>query len=146
MSSQFHDELAFISRNVEWHLGIGDVAAATGVSQSQLRYWEQKGYITSVKENGQNRKYNYATLIKVFVIKHNMEQGFTLAAAVKKADQRKEAIDVIKHAIVDRFQGIDQIDGYPAVNLGYLNENQNEVLYAVVKEDHTDLKLIPRDK
>ncbi|WP_461242808.1 MerR family transcriptional regulator [Secundilactobacillus muriivasis] len=146
MSSEFHDELAFMSRNVEWHLGIGDVATATGVSQSQLRYWEQKGYITSAKENGQNRKYTYATLIKVFVIKRHMEQGFTLAAAAKKADQRKEAIDVIKHAIVDRFQGIDQIDGYPAVNLGYLNENQNEVLYAVVKEDHTDLKLIPRDK
>lgn len=146
MNSEFHDQLAFVNKHMEWHLGIGDVATATGVSQSQLRYWEQKGYITSKKENGQNRKYTYSTLIRVFIINRYMEEGFTLATAVKKADQHKETIDIIKRAMIDRFQGIDEIDGYPAVNLGYLNENQNEVLYAIVKEDHTDLKLVPRDK
>ncbi|WP_243676736.1 MerR family transcriptional regulator [Secundilactobacillus collinoides] len=85
LDPSFREQLRFVTKNVHWYLGIGDVAEATGVSQSQLRYWEQKGYIESKKENNQNRKYTYGTLIKVFIIKNYMEQGFTLGAAVKKS-------------------------------------------------------------
>lgn len=143
MNTEDHEKLSAMSRHMTWHMGIGDVAAATGVSQSQLRYWEQKGYIESKKVPGQNRKYTYGTLMRVFIINSFINEGFTLVAAVKKADENKETMDIIKRAVIDRFQGIEQIDGYPAVNLGYVNEHHTEVLYAVVKEDHTDLKMVP---
>ncbi|WP_225363070.1 MerR family transcriptional regulator [Secundilactobacillus paracollinoides] len=139
----FREQLHFVSKNVQWYLGIGDVAEATGVSQSQLRYWEQKGYIESKKEHSQNRKYTYGMLIKVFVIKYYMDQGFTLAAAAKKAAAHKETTELLKHFILDRFEGVKTVDGFPAIDLGYLDSAQSERLLAVVKEDHTDFKIIP---
>ena len=142
MNTEEHNAFATFSKKVNWHLGIGDVSAATGVSQSQLRYWEQKGYITSEKEKGQNRKYSYETLIRVFMINNYIKQGFTLTAAVKKAAAHRETMELLKQSMVDRFQGIDEIDGYPAINLGFVDDQQTEVLYLVVKEDRTDVKLV----
>ncbi|GAW98821.1 MerR family transcriptional regulator [Secundilactobacillus mixtipabuli] len=142
MNTEEHNAFATFSKKVNWHLGIGDVSAATGVSQSQLRYWEQKGYITSEKEKGQNRKYSYETLIRVFIINNYIKQGFTLTAAVKKAAAHRETMELLKRSMVDRFQGIDEIDGYPAINLGFVDGQQTEVLYLVVKEDRTDVKIV----
>ncbi|WP_225430421.1 MerR family transcriptional regulator [Levilactobacillus brevis] len=72
-------------------LGIGDVAAATGVSQSQLRYWERKGYIQSQAVNdGGNRKFTYKTLIQVQQIKFFLDDGYTLVGAVKQAKRRRD--------------------------------------------------------
>lgn len=143
MNSEEHEHLSAFSRTVEWHLGIGDVAAATGVSQSQLRYWEQKGYIKSKKEKGQNRKYSYPTLIKVFMIRNAMKEGFTLTAAAKQAEEHKETVSLIKRAMIDRFQGVETIDGHPAVNMGYVNDTHSEILYLVIKDSGTDVKLVP---
>lgn len=143
LDPSFREQLRFVTKNAHWYLGIGDVAEATGVSQSQLRYWEQKGYIESKKENNQNRKYTYGTLIKVFIIKNYMEQGFTLGAAVKKAAAHKETTELIKRFVLDRFEGVETIDGLPAINLGYLDKAKSERLFALIKEDHTDFKIIP---
>lgn len=143
MNTEEHNQLFKFSRSVDWRLGIGDVSTATGVSQSQLRYWEQKGYIQSKKENGQNRKYSYPTLIKVFMISSSMKEGFTLTAAVKRADEHKEIIDLLKRAMIDRFQSVDQVDGNPAINMGYVDDKKTEILYFVIEKDHTEIKLVP---
>ncbi|WP_235995289.1 MerR family transcriptional regulator [Secundilactobacillus yichangensis] len=142
MNTEEHDAFATFSKKVNWHLGIGDVSAATGVSQSQLRYWEQKGYISSEKVNGQNRKYSYHTLIRVFMINNYINQGFTLTAAEKKASAHRETMDLLKRSMIDRFQGISKIDGYPAINLGFVDDQQTKILYLVVKEDRTDVKIV----
>lgn len=146
MNTEEHEKLAHVFGKMDWSLGIGDVAAAAGVSQSQLRYWEQKGYIKSKKVNGQNRKYAYDTLITVMIISSYLKEGFTLPVAVKKASDHKETMSTLKRVMFDRFQGIEQIDGCPAVNLGYLNDDHTEILYAVVRDDRTDLKLVPIEK
>lgn len=145
MNTEEHNTFATFSKKVNWHLGIGDVSTATGVSQSQLRYWEQKGYITSEKEKGQNRKYSYDTLIRVFMINNYIKQGFTLTAAVKKAAAHRETMELLKRSMVDRFQGITKVDGYPAINLGFIDDQQTEILYLVVKEDRTDVKIVKQD-
>ena len=41
----FHD----VFQNIE--VGIGEVSKTVGVSQRQLRYWEEKGYIKQVDDN-----------------------------------------------------------------------------------------------
>ncbi|MTV81752.1 MerR family transcriptional regulator [Secundilactobacillus folii] len=146
MNTEEHEQLSEFTQGMEWHLGIGDVSAATGVSQSQLRYWEQKGYISSEKEHGQNRKYTYAMLVRVFMIRNAMQEGFTLAAAAKRANQHKETMNLLKKAMIDRFQGIDEIDGCKAIDMGYVNQHQTERLYLVLKEDGTDIKLVPTSK
>ena len=142
MNTEEHNAFATFTKKVNWHLGIGDVSAATGVSQSQLRYWEQKGYITSEKEKGQNRKYSYDTLIKVFMISNFMKEGFTLAAAVSRAAEHRETMELLRQSMVDRFQGITTVDGFPAINLGYVDAEKTKVLYLVVKDGHPDIKMI----
>jgi Predicted transcriptional regulators len=78
-------------------LGIGDVARATGVAQSKLRYWENKGYIKShsVTDN-RNRKFTYKTLLQVQLIKSYLDDGYTLTSAVKRARQRGVYLDALR--------------------------------------------------
>ena len=40
-------------------VGIGEVSQITGIPTRQIRYWEDKGIITSLtEEEGKNRRYN----------------------------------------------------------------------------------------
>lgn len=66
----------------------------TGVPTRQLRYWEDKGIITSLtEEEGKNRRYNYQNIKKVLLIKELLDEGYTLDAAVGKVQQRLEKIE-----------------------------------------------------
>lgn len=71
-----------------------------------------------------------------------MEEGYTLAAAVKRASEQREAVELLRRSMVDRFQGITEIDGYPAIDLGFIDDQQHETLYLVIKENHTDIKIV----
>ncbi|WP_243676734.1 hypothetical protein [Secundilactobacillus collinoides] len=61
----------------------------------------------------------------------------------KKAAAHKETTELIKRFVLDRFEGVETIDGLPAINLGYLDKAKSERLFALIKEDHTDFKIIP---
>lgn len=70
-------------------VSIGDVSAITLLPIRQLRYWEDKGIITSVAESGgKTRRFDYANIKKVLLIKELMDEGYTLEASVKKVDER----------------------------------------------------------
>ena len=77
-------------------IGIGDMSKMTGVSSRQLRYWEQKGYIKAMnEEEGVARKYGLGSMYKIFAIKHFLDEGYTLAKAVEKAElHRKGRVDL----------------------------------------------------
>jgi DNA-binding transcriptional MerR regulator len=69
---------------------IGDTANMTGVTQKQIRNWEAKGYIPQADRvvSGE-RAYRRFTLNQVELIssiKNYLDEGFTLSAAVKKAE------------------------------------------------------------
>ena len=54
----FHD----VFQNIE--VGIGEVSKTVGVSQRQLRYWEEKEYIKPVDDNQSGvRRYTLSTYI-----------------------------------------------------------------------------------
>ncbi|GEP23222.1 MerR family transcriptional regulator [Lentilactobacillus diolivorans] len=142
MDKEFQQKLAKILQKNDWHLGIGDVENATGVSQTKLRYWERKGYITSDQGKGQNRKFKYSTLMKVYQMKMLLDQGYTLAVAAQKAEEKGEIAHLVQQFIFDRFEGVETIDGYPAINLGYFDDQNDQILYAVVKDKKTDFKLV----
>lgn len=65
-------------------VGISELSKVTGVSPRQIRYWEQKGYIESTGEKNGNRKFKLPMVIKVEIIKHFLDEGYTLTAAVEK--------------------------------------------------------------
>lgn len=77
-------------------VGIGEVADITGVPQRQIRYWEDKGIIQSVKEGeGSTRRFNYLNVKKILLIKELLDEGFTLDTAVKKVEDRMKNINEV---------------------------------------------------
>lgn len=70
-------------------LSIGGVEDITGVNQRKIRYWEEKGIISSLQGKcGANKLFNYINVKKIILIKDFMEEGFTLNASVKKANEK----------------------------------------------------------
>lgn len=75
-------------------VGIGEVSQITGIATRQIRYWEDKGIITSLtEEQGKNRRYNYENIKKVLLIKELMDEGYTLDASAEKVKKRMEMIE-----------------------------------------------------
>jgi MerR family transcriptional regulator, global nitrogen regulator len=75
-------------------VGIGEVATITGIPQRQIRYWEEKGVITSVpaEKNASTRRYDYPTIKRIILIKELLDEGYTLKAAITKVGERYERI------------------------------------------------------
>lgn len=69
-------------------VGIGELIEITGVTSRQIRYWEDKGIIKSLHDGKGTRKYDYATVEKVVLIKEFLDQGYTLEAAAQRMDER----------------------------------------------------------
>ena len=59
-------------------LTIGEVAARSGVRTSALRYYEERGLITSERTTGGQRRYARETLRRVAVIRAAQVLGLTL--------------------------------------------------------------------
>jgi MerR family transcriptional regulator, global nitrogen regulator len=75
-------------------IGIGETAEITGIPQRQLRYWEEKGIISSLPHEKVNvRRFNYQNLKKILLIKELLDEGFTLDAAAEKVVKRISYID-----------------------------------------------------
>ena len=60
------------------YLTIGDVASRAGVATSALRYYEDRGLITSLRTEGNQRRYPRSVLRTVSVIRAAQEVGLTL--------------------------------------------------------------------
>lgn len=74
-------------------VGIGEVAEITGIPIRQIRYWEEKGIIESLSQEGKNRRYNYYNIKTILLIKEMLDEGYTLDAAAKKVKARLEMIE-----------------------------------------------------
>jgi len=75
-------------------VGIGEVSQITDIPTRQIRYWEEKGIITSLtEEEGKNRRYNYENIKKMLLIKELLDEGYTLDASAEKVKKRMEMIE-----------------------------------------------------
>lgn len=127
-------------------IGMTELAKVTGVSPSQLRYWERKGFIHS-QQDQQNKNHHFSlmTAYQVRTIKFYLDQGYTLQVAVEKERERRALGKVFRHFITDRIQSIDQDDdGDGLVMLGRLDDDPTKEVYARVDRDgQTTLHLRP---
>jgi DNA-binding transcriptional MerR regulator len=74
-------------------VGIGEVAEITGVPQRQLRYWQKKGVIETVRDGeGATRRFDYLNVKKVLLVKELLDEGYTLDAASEKVRRRMERL------------------------------------------------------
>lgn len=124
---------------------IGEMASMTGVSTRQLRYWESKGIISTIKRTGEQdaRVYQFSTFVRVSSIKALLDEGYTLKAAVAKTNERYAMWSLIHNFIPHLINGVVEIDGEQMLDMGMLDATthlyayQNEagqVLYHQVKE------------
>lgn len=75
-------------------VGIGEVSQITDIPTRQIRYWEDKGIITSLtEEEGKNRRYDYKNIKKMLLIKELLDEGYTLDASGEKVKNRMEMIE-----------------------------------------------------
>jgi DNA-binding transcriptional MerR regulator len=92
-AAEIFSDTEFLSKLI---VGIGEVAEITGLPARQIRYWEEKGLITSMQDGtAKTRRYNYMQLKKILLIKDLMDEGFTLEASAKKVDARMESVTKI---------------------------------------------------
>ena len=61
-------------------LSVGELAKRAGVKVSALHFYEQKGLITSRRNDGNQRRYDRAMLRRVAMIKAAQQIGVSLAA------------------------------------------------------------------
>lgn len=54
---------------------------------------EDKGIITSLTEEGKNRRYEYKNIKKMLLIKELLDEGYTLDASAEKVKKRIEMIE-----------------------------------------------------
>ncbi len=60
------------------HIGIGQLAARSGVATSALRFYESRGLIRSVRTDGNQRRYTRAVLRRVAFIRAAQQVGLSL--------------------------------------------------------------------
>ena len=113
-----------VFQNIE--VGIGEVSKVVGVSQRQLRYWEEKGYIKPVSDDNSGvRRYNLSTLYLIVFIKEQLDKGFTLAAAFERSKDIR-----VKSKIVRTFFEITNPDkGYGEIDLGELRTDDGKMYH-----------------
>lgn len=124
-------------------ISMSEVARVTGVSTSQLRYWEKKGYIKSEQdEQNKNHYFSFPTIFQVLTIKVFLDQGFTLAMAVKKERKRRELHKIFTRFITDGIKEVEQTEEDSGeVKLGPLAEDSTKEVYAVIDSDKTSLRI-----
>jgi|APMed6443717190_1056831.scaffolds.fasta_scaffold223813_2 DNA-binding transcriptional MerR regulator len=70
-------------------VSIGDVVKMTGITEKQLRFWEERGYITKPQRlvcgESAYRRYTKDQVRSVSRIKEFLDQGYTLHKALEFA-------------------------------------------------------------
>lgn len=117
-------------------VGISELSKVTGVSPRQIRYWEQKGYIHSAGEKSGNRQFKLPMVIKVEIIKHFLDEGYTLTVAVEKTKERQENVHHAKLLLRDTFKGIQNIGNrYTVIQL---DDFVNQAGFYLIRDNQTN--------
>lgn len=128
-------------------ISMTELSQAVGVSPSQIRYWERKGYIASEQEQqNKNHKYSMTTMVQVAGIKYFLDEGYTLPVAVKKQEEHCDMSRALKHFIGDRLLDFENdTEGATLINLGTLDDDpKKEVVAKVNGTGHVQLLLRDR--
>ena len=127
--------------------GIGEVSQITGVSARQIRYWEKKGYIAPLdKEETTMRRYGLSDLYQVSLIKHYLDEGFTLSKAAEKAQRAHDKYRKLKTFLKQRVKQVsfDEEDN-ELIDLGQVASPDGKQYHLVgcIRDDKNEFQLRP---
>lgn len=124
---------------------IGELGRMTGVSSRQLRYWEQRHYISAIARDDQNkaRVYDFHTFIQVSIIKKLQDEGYRLPAAVEKMRSIEKETTLARKFFQVAFDGVEVIDGKMFLNLGYFDKAKTKILYGLYEDGEISYEIRP---
>ncbi|MEK0399320.1 MerR family transcriptional regulator [Tetragenococcus halophilus] len=123
-------------------ISISELSKMSGTSPRQLRYWEEKGLITSIVKEDQSspRNYRLLTVIKVELIQDFLNEGFTLKTANEKATTYLKKVSHIRKVFSQTIRDVEVIkDRYTIFTIGDFEPN-NEcmvIIYDDIEEKLT---------
>ncbi|MCK8607081.1 MerR family transcriptional regulator [Apilactobacillus ozensis] len=125
---------------------IGEVSKMIDVSPRQIRYWESKGCIESLRGNeNSSRVYDFHNFMKISSIKYFLDQGYTLHGAIDQTKNHIKNMDFLRKFLEKSYHGIQELDGKMAVNLGFFNAEKSEILYGMLNEnDEIEYRVIKK--
>lgn len=136
------DRFKNIMKHEHFLLGIGEISKATGVSQRQLRYWEEKGYIKSEERpisskdyDRHHRKYSHFTFLKVSMIQSFINDGYTLSSAVQKTNEHSHLGKAMKRFLKERVLEVNITENGYEFDLGLIDNSPNQHIYAVIQKN-----------
>lgn len=126
---------------------IGELSRMTEVSSRQLRYWEQRGYISAMARNDQNkaRLYDFHTFIEVRIIKRLLDEGYRLPAAVERMRNIDSEMVLARHFFQEAFHGVEIIDGQTMLNMGYFDDAQTQIIYGLYENGKVQYRILPAE-
>lgn len=122
---------------------ISQIIKMTGVSGSQLRYWEHKGLIKSQQgKKNQNHTFPFMMVLRIATIKYYLDQGYTLQAASSQEEAHRYLAKTY-HQFFDNqeFEIVEDKKTGPQIVLGEVAEKPNYQLYMTIKGGKTQLHL-----
>lgn len=117
-------------------ISLKELSSTTGVSPSQIRYWEKKGYIKSIQQQ-KNQSHNYTihTMMIVLGINHFLKQGYTLSAAYEKQHAQQGVFRALR-SLYQRVESVQKDDtGNVMVDLGNLDDQPDKRVLATISPD-----------
>ncbi len=117
----------------------------TGVSSRQLRYWEQRDYISAITRDDQNkaRVYDFYTFLQVSIIKKLLDEGYRLPAAVEKMSSIEKELSLSRKFFHAAFNGVEVVDGQVFLNLGYFDKAKTQILYGQYENGQASYEVRP---
>ncbi|GAT18330.1 MerR family transcriptional regulator [Secundilactobacillus silagincola] len=124
---------------------IGELSRMTGVSSRQLRYWEQRDYISAITRDDQNkaRVYDFYTFLQVSIIKKLLDEGYRLPAAVEKMSSIEKELSLSRKFFHAAFNGVEVVDGQVFLNLGYFDKAKTQILYGQYENGQASYEVRP---
>lgn len=130
-------------------ISIGDVSKSIGVTQRQIRYWEQKGYIKPINDKSGVRRYNLTTVYTIGFIKDQLDAGYTLAAAYEHSKDIKTKSKIMRkfsRKIFDNITIQDEEKAYGTIDIGNISvDDKNYRIQGIVDENGSYFALKDKD-
>ncbi|WP_268912171.1 MerR family transcriptional regulator [Lentilactobacillus sp. SPB1-3] len=132
----------FVERLKSLHIsiGIGETSRITGATTTQIRYWEKKGLISSVRRaDGTNKRYTLKSIVSIVFIKTQLDEGYTLAKAADEVKQYLKNSDALELLLSSRLETITAEGETAVFDFGPIDNMPNSKILA--KVSNKDVKL-----
>ncbi|UQS82195.1 MerR family transcriptional regulator [Bombilactobacillus folatiphilus] len=116
------------------YLSIRDTARACQITDTQVRYWIKNGYLKTVKAENGAVKLPYKQIIHARMIKKFLDDGFTLHAAVKKAQDKISLARSLQTMLLDSMQNITVDNDQVIFDFGPLAEDEKRHVYGIEQQ------------